>query len=341
MRNLAILFVAGVSAIAVLAIALWILLPVTESAQVADAGLPSLVLEYDWNAEPIQPIPLSVELNAGKVALGEKLFADKQVSGPGTLACVSCHLEAEGGADGLQYSSDLDGNPRSRNTPTIYNLGLQTLFGWDAAYTSLRLQSLGILTNGMRAEWDAVIPRLQQDTAYAREFAALYTDGVTPENIADAVSEYIESLLTPNSRFDRFLRGDLNAITERERHGYALFKRYGCVACHQGVLAGGNLVSSFGIFGDYFADRGNIKPADYGWFNVTGIESDRFWFKVPSLRNVARTAPYLHDGNAATLDEAVRIMVRHQLGRELSDEDVDLMVEFLETLTGELDGRPL
>jgi cytochrome c peroxidase len=153
--------------------------------------------------------------------------------------------------------------------------------------------------------------------------------------------EFERSLITPNSRFDRYLLGDESAITAEEKAGYALFKSYGCVACHQGRNVGGNMFQIFGVMDDYFANRGHITDADYGRFNVTGREEDRFHFRVPSLRNVALTAPYFHDGTAESLDQAVMVMARYQLGVTMPAEDVGLIVKFLGTLTGEYKGQPL
>jgi cytochrome c peroxidase len=148
-------------------------------------------------------------------------------------------------------------------------------------------------------------------------------------------------LLTPNSRFDRRLRGDRNAISPEEERGYQLFKSYGCVACHQGVSFGGNLFQRFGVFYDPFAQRGSATESDLGRFSVTGVETDKHVFRVPSLRNVAVTAPYFHNGEISSLAEAVEIMARSQLGKELPAEDIDRIVQFLHTLTGEYQGRSL
>jgi cytochrome c peroxidase len=151
----------------------------------------------------------------------------------------------------------------------------------------------------------------------------------------------MRSLLTPDARFDRYLRGEREAISADEARGYDLFKAYGCAACHQGVNIGGNLFQRFGVFHDPFAERGTTNAADLGRYTVTGRDDDRNVFRVPSLRNVAVTPPYLHDGSVASLDEAVGIMARSQLGRELPEQDINLIVRFLHTLTGVYQGRSL
>jgi cytochrome c peroxidase len=193
----------------------------------------------------------------------------------------------------------------------------------------------------MGSNWGEVVAKLERSDAYQEAFAALYPDGITQDAIKDAIATFERSLYTPNARFDRYLRGDETAIDEEEKEGYRLFKTYGCVKCHQGMTIGGNHFDTFGTIGDYFADRGNVTEADFGRFNVTGDEHDRFKFKVCSLRNVALTPPYFHDGSAETLEEAVTVMARYQLGRQMPETDVKRIVKFLATLTGEYKGKPL
>ena len=176
---------------------------------------------------------------------------------------------------------------------------------------------------------------------YVQEFQQVYGEGINSDHVKDSIAQFERSLSTPNSRFDRYLRHDTNALTSREKQGYKLFKSLGCASCHQGVNAGGNMYQRVGVMGPYFADRGHITRADRGRFNVTGDPSDLYMFKVPSLRNIALTAPYFHDGSVATLSDAVRMMAKYQLGHHLTDQEVALIVEFLKTLTGELNGRRL
>src|SRR5215813_2433292 len=183
--------------------------------------------------------------------------------------------------------------------------------------------------------------RRRADQDYVRSFSALYGRGPERAHVLDALATFQRSLLTPNARFDRYLNGQHDAITLREQRGYQLFKTYGCIACHQGMNLGGNLLQRFGVFDNPFTQRGRVTDADLGRFVITGIEDDRYVFRVPSLRNVAVTAPYFHDGSASTLAEAVDIMARVQLGRDLPSKDIDLIVEFLGTLTGEYQGRSL
>jgi cytochrome c peroxidase len=175
----------------------------------------------------------------------------------------------------------------------------------------------------------------------SNRFSSVYSEGISRDTYVDALTEFGKSLVTPNARFDQYLRGDDDAITEKEKHGYQLFKDLGCISCHQGINIGGNLFQKLGIFYNYFASRGNIQHADYGRMNVTEKQSDMHVFKVPSLRNVEVTAPYLHDGTAETLEDVVVIMGRTQLGRNIRSTEVDLIVAFLKTLTGEYKNKLL
>jgi cytochrome c peroxidase len=294
-------------------------------------------------SEPIQPIPKVLNLNPKKVALGEKLFHEPLLSGDGTVSCASCHNLATGGVDRKQRSSGINGALGRINTPTVFNSGFHSKLFWDGRVETLEAQIDGPLMteHEMGSTWESVIANLERSESYRQAFAALYPDGINENAVKDAISTFERSLYTPNSRFDRFLRGDDTAITEDEKAGYGLFKTYGCVKCHQGITVGGNHFDTFGAIGDYFADRGNITKEDFGRFNVTGDERDRYKFKVCSLRNVVLTPPYFHDGSAATLEEAVSIMARYQLGRHISETDLNLIVKFLATLTGEYKGQPL
>lgn len=285
--------------------------------------------------EPIQPLP-AVKLDQSKVELGRLLFHETRFSRDNTLSCASCHDLNQGGVDRQRVSTGVGGGKGGINSPTVLNSGFNFRQFWDGRAASLEEQADGPVHNSLElaSNWPDIIKKLRQDPDYPRLFAALYPEGITSHAIKDAIVTFERSLVTP-SRFDRYLRGDTKAITAQEQQGYALFKSYGCVACHQGVNIGGNMYQYFGVMGNYFQDRGNITPADYGRFNVTGKEEDRFLFKVPSLRNVALTPPYFHDGSAETLDAAVAVMAKYQLGRVLPDSDRALIVQFLQSLTGE------
>jgi cytochrome c peroxidase len=193
----------------------------------------------------------------------------------------------------------------------------------------------------MRTTWLELLAKLRSDPDYAASFKAGYPDGLTPASVLDALATYERSLITPNARFDQYLRGDRQALSAEEQRGYQLFTSYGCVACHNGLNVGGNLFQKFGIFPDMVGLARPDAEADPGRFRVTGVVRDRGVFRVPSLRNVALTAPYFHDGRAPTLEDAVDTMARVQLGRTLTREEIDLIVQFLHTLTGDYQGQSL
>jgi cytochrome c peroxidase len=293
--------------------------------------------------EPIQPIPLQIDLDEKKVTLGEKLFRDVRLSSDKKVACISCHGFDTGGVDRMTRSRGVKGQLNLVNTPTVFNSGFNFKLDWDGKYENLFTNVDGPLLSPiiMGGKWEEIIPMLRSSPDYVKAFAKAYPDGITKDNVRDAIATFEESLYTPNSRFDQFLRGNSNALTQEEKEGYNLFKEYGCVSCHQGINVGGNMFQKFGVLGDYFADRGKVIKADLGRFNVTGQEKDRYVFRVPSLRNVELTSPYFHDGTTETLEQAVNVMVKYQLGRSLKSEQINLIIQFLKTLTGEYQGKPL
>ena len=288
-------------------------------------------------AEPIHPIPVQSELDPDRVALGRELFHDPLLSKDGTVSCASCHDLARGGGDGRRVSIGIEGKPGVINSPTVFNAVFNFKQFWDGRAATVEDQIDGPIQSPieMGSLWPEVVTKLYEHESYPKRFAALYPDGINRKNIKSALGAFVRSLTTPNSPFDRWLAGDETALTGEEKHGYALFKSYGCVSCHQGRNVGGNMFQVFGVLNEYFKKRGNITEADFGRFNVTGNPADRHAFKVPSLRLAALTPPYLHDGNAATLREAVDIMFEFQLGREAPDEDKDAIVAFIRTLAGE------
>ncbi|MCB0748554.1 MAG: cytochrome-c peroxidase [Ignavibacteriae bacterium] len=289
-------------------------------------------------SEPIYPLIKKKDLNQDKVELGRLLFHDKQLSSDNSISCASCHEINKGGADQVRYSKGVGGATGIINAPTVLNSSLNFRQFWDGRAATLNDQIDGPLheKHEMDSNWQQVIVKLEKDHAYKKYFDQIYDDGIKSANIKDAIATYESSLITP-SRFDRYLLGDKSALNQDEIKGYELFKNYGCVACHQGVNVGGNMYQIFGVMGDYFKDRGNITEADYGLFNVTKNEQDRYKFKVPTLRNIAMTAPYFHDGTAKTLHDAVKVMAKYQLGRNISMNDEELIIKFLNTLSGKVD----
>ena len=299
------------------------------------AGL--VVLSPGTAAEPIKPIPAAVDVDPEKAALGRALFHDVRLSRDDTVSCASCHDLTSGGDDGRTVSVGIEGRKGTINSPTVFNAGLNFAQFWDGRVATLEQQVDDPVQSPaeMGSLWPDVVAKLYTDPEYPRRFTALYPDGISRNSIRNALAEFMRSLVTPNSRFDRWLGGEADALSLEEKRGYALFKHYGCVSCHQGANVGGNMFQVFGVLNEYFKKRGNITDADMGRFNVTGNPADRHAFKVPSLRMAALTAPYLHDGSAATLRDAVDAMFTFQLGREAPDEDKDAIVAFIKTLAGE------
>ena len=293
--------------------------------------------------EPIQPIPVDSSLDPGKTALGALLFNDTRLSRDNSLSCASCHKLESGGDDNLATGLSLTGSTHVVNTPTVFNTRFNFRQQWDGASASLEEQIDHVVHSHLEADsnWNELLAKLNNDNELIDEFKKSYADGITRENYLDALTEYTKSLVTPNARFDQYLLGKRDAITDEEKAGYQRFKELGCISCHQGINVGGNLFQKFGIFYDYFAERGNIINADYGRINITNREADMYVFKVPTLRNVEVTAPYLHDGNVETLEGAIAIMGRTQIGKAISEDDIRLLAKFLKTLTGEYQGKPL
>ena len=281
-------------------------------------------------SEPVTPLPQSIKVNQAKAKLGQALFFDPVLSHDGTITCATCHDLQNGGDDGLKVSFGIHGQKGVVNAPTVYNAVFNFRQFWDGRAKDLQEQAEGPVENPveMGSSFKEVIAKLKK-SKYKKLFDAIYKDGITKENITDAIAEYEKTLITPNSRFDKYLRGDKNALTKDEKEGYELFKSKGCVSCHNGENIGGNLYNKFGIF-----QKTGSKWL--GRYNVTHRERDKYFFKVPSLRNVARTAPYFHDGRTYSLKKAVEIMSLYQLGRHITKEEIKKIVAFLHSLNGEL-----
>jgi cytochrome c peroxidase len=285
--------------------------------------------------EPIQPIPLTLKQDPARAEIGRRLFHDVRLSANNSVSCSSCHNLEKGGADSRDHSVGFSGKLTAVHAPTALNAAFNFKQFWNGRADSLEGQIDQVVQNPveMGSTWPNVVAKVAEDATYKKAFAIAYKDGVNKANIQNAIATFERTLITPNSRFDNYLRGDKNAITNEEKAGYAKFKQYGCIACHQGVNVGGNMFQKFGVMGDYFTKRGNITKADLGRYLVTGDENDKYVFKVPSLRNVALIAPYFHDASAKTLNDAVDVMFKYQLGRDVSAEDKAVIIQFLNTLT--------
>lgn len=288
------------------------------------------------SAEPIRPIVAPEGLDPARVTLGRRLFADPRLSADDTVSCASCHDLTRAGVDDRKVARGIRGAEGLVNTPTVFNAHLNPKQFWDGRADSLEDQIDGPIHNQaeMGASWPLILSKLAGDRNLVAAFQRSYADGLQARNIKDALATFERSLVTTDSRFDRHLAGVPGALSPAELEGYALFKSYGCVSCHQGRNVGGNVFEHLGVFGDYFQDRGGpVTVADLGRFNVTRRQEDRFKFRVPSLRLVTHTSPYFHDGQVGTLTEAIRIMGRYQLGLEIPRGDIERIAAFLGTLS--------
>ncbi len=322
----------------------WLLFLLTSiSCQIYAEERIHLLQEYQNDVSLVEPIPLTVSVDLEKARLGKLLFEDKRISKDGKKACVECHLSDKGGADNERLSNAINDKPRSTNTPTIFNVGLVPMLGWTGAGNSLESVTEAIIKSkqGLATDWPELINKLNAMPAYRNAFENIYHQAIKPDHVKEVMAEYMRSLITPNARFDKYLRGQESAISVDEMRGYQLFKSYGCASCHQGINLGGNMTSPFGVFGNYMQNTGNETQADLGLFNKTKRPEDQYIFRVPGLRNIELTAPYFHDGSVTTLDEAIDVMGRYMLGREIPERDIRLIKQFLETLTGELNGESL
>ena len=295
--------------------------------------------------EPVRPIDLEVNVDEAKVALGYALFHDTRLSVDNTVSCASCHELSTAGVDNHQYSHGVDDQVGGVNAPTVYNAVYNFVQFWDGRAKTLADQAAGPPLNPIEMaseSFDQIIAKLAADKDFAKAFTAVYPDGLTEANITNAIEEFERTLITPNSRFDKWLRGDDSALTEKELDGYELFKKYDCATCHAGPNLGGLSYELMGLRADYFADRGlEMTNEDNGRYKETQLERDRHRFKVPGLRNVQHTWPYYHDGTRVMLEEAVRDMGIYQSGVELTDIEIDHISAFLRTLTGEYQGKPI
>jgi cytochrome c peroxidase len=285
------------------------------SAQTADTLTP--VTTPPATAEPITPIPTPPPTDPLKVALGERLFADPRLSVDGRRACTSCHEVNTSGADANPRDMARDGSLLKFNTSSVFNAALNFRLNWKGDARTLEEQADVSLMNPdvMGDSVDKALARLKADPGVTQQFDDIYGHGPDHTALLDAIATYERSLLTPGSRFDRWLGGDSTAITAEEYHGYQLFKSLGCISCHQGVNVGGNIYERSGIYHPVTDTRHSL-------------------LRVPSLRNVAVTAPYFHDGSVPTLNEAIRRMAKAQVDQVLPSAETDAIAAFLQTLTG-------
>ncbi len=292
--------------------------------------------------KPLPPAVPNAEnpVTAAKIELGKMLYFDTKLSQAGNVSCNSCHSLAEFGVDNLPTSQGDGGEHGNRNSPTVLNAALHAAQFWDGRAEDVEAQAGMPVLNPIEMaipSREFLVERLSEYPDYERRFAQAFpgeAGGLTYRNIQLALAAFERTLLTP-APFDLYLLGDLKALPAPAREGMKTFMGYGCASCHNGVTLGGHIFRKFGLNEDYWVHTRSPK-VDEGRFLITGEAGDRYVFKVASLRNVAKTWPYFHDGSVETLDQAIRVMVEVQIGVEMADEDVANLVAFLESLTGEL-----
>lgn len=314
------------------------------------SGLMSSTIVYaaNWEALPeTAPIPADNPQSEAKIELGKTLFFDPRLSSLGTVSCNSCHNVMGGGDDNRPNSVGVHDARGGRSSPTVWNAAFLSSQFWDGRATTLEEQAKGPVTNpiemGMK-DWDAAVKVLKAIPGYQPLFDAAFGKDteITDDTAAKAIAAYERTLITPNSAYDKYVKGDKKALTEQQVKGMETFAETGCVSCHSGAnFSGPKMADGTGFFMKFPTFAGSEYETKYhltedtGRHQATSKEADKQMWRVPTLRNIALTAPYFHNGSVATLDEAVRVMAKTQLNKELSDEEASTLVAFLESLTGE------
>ncbi|MDZ7852747.1 MAG: cytochrome c peroxidase [Halomonas sp.] len=296
----------------------------------ADDGLG----DYRDRFEPLPhlpPIPADNSLTPAKVELGNMMFFEPRISSSGVISCATCHNPALGWSDRIPRATGHDGQIGERNTPTVLNSGFLGSQFWDGREPDLEGQALGPIEADveMAMDLEQALERLEGFEVYQNKFAEAYPDEENPinaNNLAMAIASFERTLNTPNSPFDRYLRGDMNALDQQEKDGMVAFVDNGCIACHRGPALTDSQFHRIQVPGS----------TDVGRFEVTGEESDRHKFRTPTLRNVAVTYPYMNNGATETLEESVAIMGQEMLGQEFEEQEIANITAFLHTLTGEM-----
>ncbi len=290
-----------------------------------------------WAATPrnelIVPIAPAKIGDAAKVELGKQLFFDPRLSKSGFISCNSCHNLSMGGSDNLPSSVGHHWAQGAINAPTVLNSSMSLAQFWDGRAADLKAQAGGPIANPMEMAFTHILAVrvLQSIPQYRRSFKDIYkVDRIGIDEVTDAIAAFEETLATPNSRFDLWLKGDDQALSAVELEGYKLFKQIGCIACHNGPAVGGRSFQKMGMVEPY-----RTANPSQGVAGLSGKDADRFSFKVPTLRNVELTYPYFHDGAYWALEDAVDVMARLQMGKRLDREQIDQITAFLKTLTGD------
>lgn len=282
------------------------------------------------------PIPQKGDLNPDRVQLGRLLYQDPLFSQDNSLSCNSCHSLQKAGVDNLPRYIGMNKIVGTLNTPTVLNSKFNFRQFWDRRaenFTEViddHINDRTVFAN----DWETILQRINEKETYKKAFQKAYAqEKVTSDLAKDAISTFLDSLVTPDSPFDRYLNGDKAALSPDAIKGYELFQQYGCITCHEGINLGGNLFQRLGIYQEYYANRTTV-PSDYGLYNLTKKEEDKHVFKVPSLRNIELTGPYLHDGSVQTLEEMIEIMGVYQVGQPIPPFHVPYLVKFLQSLNG-------
>ncbi|WGS88328.1 cytochrome-c peroxidase [Methylomonas sp. UP202] len=286
------------------------------------------------------PAPENNPTTAEKVSLGKMLYHDPRLSSTGTVACASCHNTMLGGEDNRPNSMGVNGQTGGRSAPTVWNAAFNAVQFWDGRAASLEEQAAGPVTNpiemGMKS-WDDVVARLKTIEGYQDAFEKAFgKDSISKDNATKAIAAYERTLITPNSAYDKYVEGDTNAMTEQQVRGMKKAVEIGCTSCHSGpAFNGAGMFQKFPVNSNGYFEAQYHFQKDLGRAEVTKSDADKHFWKVPTLRNVALTAPYFHNGSVKTLDRAVWLMAKLQLNKELSDAEVADIVAFLNALSGE------
>lgn len=287
------------------------------------------------------PAPANNPTTPDKVELGKMLYHDPRLSSTGTVACASCHNTMLGGEDNRPNSMGVNGQTGGRSAPTVWNAAFNKVQFWDGRAASLEDQAAGPVTNpiemGMKS-WDDVVARLKTIEGYQVAFEKAFGDknAITKDNATKAIAAYERTLITPNSAYDKYVTGNKAALTLQQVRGMEKVNELGCTSCHSGpAFNGPGAFQKFPMVSNGYFEAQYHFSKDKGLAEVTGKDSDKHLWKVPTLRNIALTAPYMHNGSVKTLDQAVQIMAKLQLNKDLSDADTADIVAFLNALTGE------
>jgi len=294
------------------------------------------------------PVPADNPITSAKIVLGKQLYFDPRLSKDGSVSCNSCHNVMGSGTDNKRFSVGVGGKLGGRNSPTVWNAAFLSVQFWDGRAKNLEEQAKGPLTNPVEMAMpnhQAVVDRVKKIPGYVEQFKKVFSgaDPVNIDNIAKAIATYERTLITPNSPFDQYLAGKPSAISKKAVQGYKKVQEVGCMACHSGVnFAGPNLPEGIGFYQKFptFTDNPYVSKykltEDTGRHVATKQDQDKYMWRVPTWRNIALTAPYLHNGSVNDLSEVVRLMAKTQLNRDVTDQDVEEIVAFLETLNGKI-----